>query len=143
MTSIRESIVCWLCEQLKVALPDYDVRRVRRRPVDKLDKASVSINMIAEATIDSDIHGEAESTGTIEVVLAAMTDDGDAELDPIVTEVHRALHEDDTCGGNAEKLAYTGCTWAYEEGGDGMAVVATMAFEVIYLHKLTDMAESA
>lgn len=140
MTSIRENIVAWLFEQLTITLPTYDVRRIRRRPVDKQDPPSASINLVSESSVDETVHGPSEVTGTIEVVLAAMTDEGDAELDPVVVAVHAAILDDDTCGGYAEQITYTGCSWSFDEGGEGMAVVATLTFDVLYRHALKDMA---
>ena len=142
MSSIRETIVAWLFEKLKDELPDADVRRVRRRPVDKESPASVSIELTGEQVTDNDLDGQVETTAALRVVVAAMTDCGDTAIDDAVAAVHRALLKDDSCGGHADDggLTYTGCSWDYEESGDGLAVTAEMAFEVTFTHSLSDMA---
>lgn len=138
--SIREAILAWLFSYMTTQLPTYDVRRVRIRPVVKGDRPSVSLVMSSERAVDETMHGPSEVTGTIDVVMAAMTDNGDAELDPVVRAVHQAVMTDLTCGGHAEALTYTGCNWTYDEGGDGLAVVATLSFDVVYRHALANMA---
>lgn len=138
MNSIREQIVSAMHAAVSDAHPEYDVRRLRRRPVDKADKPSVAINLATESATDETAHDATESTLTVEVVIAASVD-CDSEIDPVMADAHRAIMADDTLGGLAEMTSYTGCTWTYEEGGDGLAITAVMTFDVRYLHDLTDM----
>jgi hypothetical protein len=142
MSSIREQVVAEMTLRLRMALPQYDIRRFRIRQVDRLDKPSVSIVLAQEVVVEDTLHDDSEVVLTVEVLIAASVS-SDSEIDPVMTDVHREILADDTFGGIAQHTVYTGCTWTADEGGDGLAIVAAMTFDVTYLHDAQDMAEPA
>lgn len=137
--SIRETIVAWLAAELADQMTGYDVRRVRGRPVDTGESPSISLNVTVESAIEDTLHDAVIATCTIEVTVAAIADT-DADIDDAVTAAHAAIMADPSAGGSAESITYTGCVWSYQDGGDGLAISAALAFDVQFRHQLADMA---
>lgn len=137
--TIREQILAWLADELALALPAYDVRRTRRRPVTVDSNPSVSVNVVSEEATDSHLHGKTEVVAAVEIVIDAVVDD-ESDLDPIVEDVFRVVVLDRSCNDLAEDLDYTGCDWAAEEAGDGLALSARLRFSITFTHSISDMA---
>jgi hypothetical protein len=139
MTSIREQILAWIAEELRLALPEYDVRRTRRRPVTVESRPSVSVNVVSEEATDSDLHGKTEVVASVEIVIDAVVD-CESDLDPIVVSVFEVVVLDRSCNDLAEDIDYTGCDWQAEEAGDGLALSARLRFSITFTHSISDMA---